>query len=305
MKNPLVSVIIVSYNTRRETVRSIKSVLASKGLTKKELEIVVVDNNSTDDSVSYITKSFPQVKLIKNKRNRGFGGANNQGAKVAKGEYLLLLNSDAFLAKDSLSIMLRKMQDNEGLLSVGPQLRYDDNRLQLSAGYFPTPMRVTAWMLFLDKLPLLKSFFPHSYHVTSPAWHQYPQTPDWLMGACIIFLKSEFLSVGGFDEQIFMYLEEVDLYRRLQDSFPQKKSLFTPATQVTHLGSKSTQKAALSRLILELRGLEYYYHKHSPSFSWYIRLVVLLGVSLRVIIFSLVPSKRATVPEYLKYLKNK
>jgi len=93
---PLVSVIIVSFNTRKLTIKSIKSVYASSGFKKDEIEVIVVDNNSTDDTVEFIGKQFLNFRLIVNQDNRGFGGGNNQGAKVAKGKYLLLLNSDAF-----------------------------------------------------------------------------------------------------------------------------------------------------------------------------------------------------------------
>ena len=94
---PLVSIITVSYNTRKETVQSIESVYKSKGFKPGEIEILIVDNNSPDDSVTYIKKHFPKVQVIANKKNRGFGGGNNQAAKIAKGKYLLLLNPDAFL----------------------------------------------------------------------------------------------------------------------------------------------------------------------------------------------------------------
>jgi len=299
---PLVSVVIVSYNTRVETVKSLKSVYASRGFKPGELEVILVDNHSSDDSVTYIRNHLPEVKLIVNKQNHGFGGGNNQGVKAAKGAYLLLLNPDAFLGRDSLRIMTDLLIKYEDVVSVGPQLRYADGRLQLSGGYLPTPLRVTAWMLWLDKLPLLKHLFPRPYHVIDPAWHRKIQFPDWLMGACIMFRRSEFLSAGGFDEKIFMYAEEVELYRRLKAKLG-KKVLFTPATKVIHLGGVSTKKANAYRLALELKGIEYIYQKHYPHWLILIKCVILVGVLLRLIIFSLLPTRRDAVPEYLNYFK--
>ena len=114
-------------------------------------------------------------------------------------------------------------------------------------------MRVMAWMWWLDKLPLIKKLFSTPYHVFDLAWHKKPQYPQWLMGACVLFRADEFLSAGGFDEQIFMYAEEVELYRRLQKTLG-KKVYFTPKSQVVHLGRASSNKANAC-LIQELKGI--------------------------------------------------
>lgn len=300
MTKPLVSVIIVSYNTRELTVKSIKSAYRSRGFTEGEIEVIVVDNNSHDDTVSFIKKNLPQVKLIVNTDNRGFGGGNNQGAKIANGEYLLLLNTDAFLGVDSLSVLVDVLKKHEDIVSVGPQLRYIDNRLQLSGGYLPTPMRVTAWMWWLDKLPLVKKLFSTPYHVFDLGWHKKTQYPEWLMGACVLFRKQEFLAAGGFDEQIFMYAEEVELYRRLQSTLG-KKVFFTPKTQVVHMGRASSNKANAFVLIHELKGIEYIYQKHYPNLLWFIRFVIFVGVLIRIIVFSLIPSRHESLTEYKKF----
>lgn len=297
---PLVSVIIVSYNTRKLTVKSIKSAYVSQGFKPGEIEVILVDNNSADDTVAYLKKHFPSVKLIVNQENRGFGGGNNQGAKAAKGIYLLLLNTDAFLGPDSLKTLVHILAKHREIVSVGPQLRYADNRLQPSAGYLPTPLRVLAWMWWLDKLPLIKRLFPTPYHVFDPAWHQKAQTPEWLMGACVLFRRTEFLAAGGFDEQIFMYAEEVELYRRLQKSLG-KQVYFTPKSSVVHLGRASSNKANAYVLIHELKGIEYIYQKHYPHLLWFIRLVIYTGVALRIFVFSLIPHRHEALAEYKKF----
>ncbi|MFH2019688.1 MAG: glycosyltransferase family 2 protein [bacterium] len=300
---PKVSVIIVSYNTRRLTVKSIKSAYASKGFAKDELEVILVDNNSKDDTVSYIKEHLPEVKLITNRENKGFGGGNNQGVKIAKGKYVLLLNTDAFLAPDSLKVLVDILEKNNDIVSVGPQLRYGDGRLQPSGGYLPTPLRVMAWMFWWDKLPLIKKLFPTPYHVFDPAWHKKTQYPDWLMGACVMFRREEFLAAGGFDEKIFMYAEEVELYRRLKENLG-KKVLFTPKTQVVHLGRASSNKANAFVLTHELKGIKYIYQKHYPHLLWFIKLAIFKGVLLRLAVFSLIPSRREVVKEYQNYFLN-
>lgn len=305
MKKPLVSVIIVSYNTRDLTVKSIQHALASQGFEKDDLEIIVVDNASPDDTVSYLKKNFPQVKLIVNQKNRGFGGANNQGVAIAQGKYVLLLNTDAFLSPQALRFMVDQMEKDPQILSVGPQLRYGDGRLQLSGGYLPTPIRVLAWMWWLDKLPLIKKLFPHPYHVIDPKWHTKTQYPDWLMGACVLFRKQEYQEVSGFDENIFMYAEEVELYRRLHQKYPHKKVLFTPQVKVTHLGGASSKKANAFRLVHELKGVGYIYQKHYPRLAPFIKLILYSGALMRLVVFKFLPGRKDAYEEYKKFFFNR
>ena len=299
-KNPIVSVIIVSYNTRDLTVKSIRSAYSSKGFKSDEIEVIVVDNNSSDDSVNYIKKHLPQVLIISNHENRGFGGGNNQGVKASKGKYVLLLNSDAFLEKDSLKTMVDVLENRSDISSVGPQLRYEGGALQQSAGYSPTIIRVIAWMWWLDKLPVIKKLFPRPYHLYDLDWYKTSHYPDWLMGACVLFRKSEFLEAHGFDEHIFMYAEEVELYRRMQEATG-KKNLFTTDTWVTHLGSASTKKANAFRLTYELKGIEYIYRKHMPSQYWLVKFVIVTGVLMRMALYILLPSRHDALKEYIKY----
>ncbi len=298
---PLVSVIIVSYNTRDLTVKSILSVLSSTSFKSGEIEIIVVDNHSSDDTVIYLQKNLPQVNLITNKANNGFGAGNNQGIAYAKGDYILLLNSDAFLQKDTLYHLLSTLKTHDDLISVGPQYRYNDGSLQPSAGYFPTLSRLIAWMWWLDKLPLIKNFFSKPYHVYNLFWYKKPHDPDWLMGACVLFRKKELQSVGGFDEKMFMYGEEIELYARLSHQLGKKNS-FTPKTWITHIGSASTQKANASRLLLELKGIYYIYQKESPSLLWFIRFVLYTGVMMRYIIFRFLPKKQEALSAYKQFL---
>jgi len=297
---PIVSVIIVSYNTRDYTVKALKTALNSKGFKSGEIEVIMIDNNSPDDSVTYVKKNLSAVKVIANKDNRGFGGGNNQGAEIAKGKYLLLLNPDAFLEPTSLRIMVDIMEKRSDIVSVGPQLRYVDGAMQQSAGYLPTPIRVMAWMWWLDKLPLIKKLFSTPYHVFDLDWHKKDQFPEWLMGACVLFRRDEFLAAGGFDDKIFMYAEEVELYRRLNESLHKKVHL-TTKTKVVHVGSVSTKKANAYRLKFELQGIEYIYKKHYPHLLWFIRFVIYTGVIARIILFSLIPSHKDTVVEYKNY----
>ena len=300
MNTPLVTVIVVSYNTRDYTVKAMETALNSKGFKPGEIEVIMIDNNSPDDSVAFTKKNLPEVRVIANKENRGFGGGNNQAADLAKGKYLLLLNPDAFLEPDSLRIMVDIMEKRQDVVSVGPQLRFADGSMQQSCGYLPTPLRVMAWMWWLDKIPVVKQLFSTPYHVFDLDWHKKDHYPEWLMGACIMFRKDEFQTANGFDDKIFMYAEEVELYRRLKESLG-KKVFFTTKTKVVHVGSVSTKKANAYRLAYELQGILYIYEKHYPNLLWFIKFVINSGVLMRMVIFSLIPSRRETLVEYKKF----
>jgi GT2 family glycosyltransferase len=163
-------------------------------------------------------------------------------------------------------------------------------------------MRVTAWMWWLDKLPLIKRLFPEPYHVFDLDWHKRDRYPEWLMGACVMFRNQEFLAAGGFDDKIFMYAEEVELYRRLKERLGKQVHL-TTKTKVVHIGSVSTKKANAYRLVYELRGIEYIYAKHYPSLVWFIRFVIYTGVVMRLVVFSLIPSRREALAEYKRFFK--
>ena len=123
------------------------------------------------------------------------------------------------------------------------------------------------------------------------------------MGACALFRKQELMQVGGFDEQIFMYTEEVELYLRLKKTYS-KQIYFTSQAQVEHLGSVSTKKAKAYRLAYELKGIEYIYKKHYPHLLWLIKGIISVGVLLRLSIFSMMPSRRDTLVEYKKYFES-
>ena len=302
MHRPNISVIIVSYNTAELTLKSVRSAYDSSGFKPGEIEVIVVDNASTDDTVKRLGSELDNFRLIINSPNVGFGSANNQGASAARGKYLLFLNSDAFLEPGTLSSLVTTMDTHKAVYSAAPQLRDVNGTIQPSAGYFPTPSRLLGWMLGLDKLPLVKPlFFSTPYHVFDLSWYTKAQSPDWLMGACIMFRKTEFWSVKGFDEQIFMYGEEVDLYLRLAQKLSKKVS-FDPTVYATHLGRSSSTKAATNVLIEEIKGIEHIYARHYPSYRSFARLVIKLGVLLRIAIYSMIPSRAVSVLEYKKLL---
>ena len=300
--SPIVSVIIVSYNTKSLLLDCIAKIPTSS-LPKDQIEIIVVDNHSTDGTLPALSSAYPTLKVIKNTVNRGFGGANNQGADVAQGKYLLFLNTDAFLTPAILPTLISYLDSHPRVVAVGPKYLYPDGRFQPSAGYFPTLTRVMGWMWGLDRLPILKYFFPRPYHQENPNFYQSNQEVEWLMGACILLRRRDFAAVSGFDSKIFMYCEEVELFLRLNQKTGMN-CIYESSVSITHIGSASTKKSGASRLVQELRGIEYLYAKHYPGQLGYLRLLLYTGVLLRLIVFAFIPAKHEAMLEYKKYFQN-
>ncbi len=242
------SIIIVSFNTEKLTRDCLTSIYQKLGKTKLTFEVIVVDNVSTDGTRAMLAKKFPQVRTVLNDQNVGFGIANNQGMKKAKGEYILLLNSDTVLLDDSLVGMLafaRKHPDS----FVGPKLLNVDRTPQTSGGPFFT-LPVVFAVLFLKG--------DHTgWTRVSP---DETREIDWVSGACILGPRKLFLKDLLFDEKIFMYMEEVDLLYRAR--LRGHKTYFYHTCRIIHLGGGSSTNKRKGPVLNIYKGFVYFYKKH-------------------------------------------
>lgn len=292
------SIIIISFNTERLTRECINSVLnKTKGIT---LEIIVVDNDSRDGSIKMLdamSRKYSQVKLIKNKGNLGFGLANNQGMKISRGRYILLLNSDTKVLDNVLGEMISWMDKNPkaGIASCG--LRFKDGKIQGTGGYFPTLPKVLTWMSFLDDLPLLGKLIKpfHPMHGLSPLdkninFFKNKKQMDWLTGAFFIIRRQVFKEIGYFDKDYFMYVEEVDYcYRTKLKGW---EIWYLPKWRIIHYGGASS--TAEFPLINEVKGLKTFYRKHMPSWQFgVLRSLLKFGAALRIFVFGVLRGKEA------------
>ena len=275
-----VSAIIISYDTREMTLDCLRSMQdTASGIAT---EIIVVDNASSDGSPAAIRAAFPEVTLIEKSNNTGFGAANNEAMRIATGRYLFLLNSDAFPEPTALSTLLAFAEDNPRAGVVGPRLLNADGSLQLSCHPFPTPL--FAWQ---ENLWLARGH---------RGWaHDSVREVDFVVGACMLVRRDAYEQAGGFDENFFMYSEEADWQKRIQDAG--WKVLFTPDARVTHLGGASGAKEAarVNRHFFE--SLDYYERKHHGLAGLIaFRLAMAVGCGLRTILWtaaSLLPGRRA------------
>ena len=178
------------------------------------VDITVVDNASRDDSVLRIRAEYPSVSVIENSTNLGFGAANNLAVSRATGEFVLLLNTDAFLQSDTLQVLQSYMQQHPLIAVVGPKILNQDGSIQTAAWNFPSPIQS------LFEYTGIGNLFPRVPFIGGyRKWdHNKTQRIPWVIGACILIRRSVFLHVGGFDESFFMYAEETDLQKRIRNA---------------------------------------------------------------------------------------
>ncbi|MEX2350522.1 MAG: glycosyltransferase family 2 protein [Flavobacteriaceae bacterium] len=261
------SVIILNYNVRYFLEQCILSV--REALADIESEIIVVDNNSEDGSCEMVKKKFPQIKLIENKENLGFSIANNQGVAIAKGEYVCILNPDTAVAKGTFTKTLKFAESTENPGAIGVRLiDGTGNFLPESKRNIPTPK------VAFYKILGLKSK-KHSYY----ARHIHDKDVGEaavLVGAFMLLKRSVYEKVGGFDEDYFMYGEDIDLsYKLLKAGY---KNYFFGKTTVLHYKGESTikNKAYLKRFY---GAMHIFYKKHFKGSNIF-KSFVFAGVSV-------------------------
>lgn len=234
MSLPLLSIIVVSWNTREVLRRCLESVAAE---TLVPYEIWLVDNGSTDGSPEMVATDFPDVHLIANNENLGFAAANNQALIAARGRYHLLLNSDTLVLDHALDRMVAFMENHPEVGGLGCRLLNADYTLQPSAHNFYS----TLGSLVENKLVRLfwKKRSPDTRFLTF--WdHSRTRQVDWVTGACLMVRQEVTESVGLLDERFFMYGEEIDWQMRMAKSgYP---VWYLHAAEILHLGGASSAR---------------------------------------------------------------
>lgn len=263
-----VCAVIVSHNTRDLLARCLAAVLAQSDV---DLHVIVVDNASTDGSVRMVRESFPEVELVALEDNLGFGSANNVAFGRSRSEFVLLVNSDAFLAPGALSSLVDVARARPNAGAVGPRLHNPDGTLQRSAWPFPHAGR-----LLLEAFALHRPLRRLGVLEDLGLWaHDDERAVDFLVGACLLLRTDALIEVGGFDEGFWLYGEEADLQRRLATRG--WHVVFTPTGAVTHIGGASSQ-TSLGRLRQFYGGQKRFLDKHGTVISWPVaRFALLIG----------------------------
>ncbi len=280
--NVQLSIIIISYNTKKLTAEAIRSVLTQKDVDC--LEVIVVDNHSSDGSVAYLKEKFgSKISVIAQSTNAGFSQANNVGISKSSGEYLLLLNSDTVVMEGTLRKLLDAAMANPRYGILSPRLVNPDNSFQPQGGRLPTLLTIAAWWLW--PLPgIIPGVSPYQELVDPLSTGKTPYPVGWVAGTAMLLQRDVIDSVGNLDEHIFMYAEDVDYCIRAA------KAGFlvgiVPDALVLHYGSASgsTHRSKVG----EITGLRYVLSKsHSRVHALVIDAIFVTGALLRYLLFGI------------------
>jgi len=277
-KPPQISIVIVSYNVRHFLSQCISSILNS--ICNVEFEIIVVDNNSKDNSCEFIKNNFPNVKLIENKDNLGFGKANNIGFSVSNGKYVLILNPDTIISPDTLQTMYEFMENNIDVGIAGCKVLNSDGSFQLACRRgFPTPWASFTKLFGLQKIfPNLKLF--GKYNMTFKSIDESYQV-DAVIGAFMFVNKEVIDRINGFDEKYFMYGEDIDFCKKA--NLLGYKTYYVHTTTIVHYKGESTKRSNINDLNHFYEAMKIYantYHSNSKLFLQFLK----FGIYLRSLI---------------------
>jgi hypothetical protein len=241
MNQPKVAVVIIHWNKRELLQQFLPSVLAT---TYKNLEIVVADNASTDDSVAWVQANYPTVKIIVLDQNYGYAGGYNHALKQVTADYFVLLNNDVEVIPNWIEPIIEAMQQDETIAAAQPKILQYKNR-----DYFEYAGAAGGYIDHLGYVFCRGRIFENleqdlgQYNNNLPVF--------WASGACLFLRSKAFFEVGGFDENFFAHMEEVDLCWRLQ--LAAYKIYYIGSSQVYHLGGSTLQKGNPKKTYLNFR----------------------------------------------------
>ncbi len=228
-----ISVLIVVYNPDDDVVNCLNSL--NPLIESHDLEIIVIDNASTNGFVESLEAQFPNVKFIHSDRNRGFGGGNNLGLQHSSGELILSLNPDVLINGDAITTLRDTLLQDDTIGIVAPKTTDESGTIAHIARAEYTILRLCIKYLGLDRL------FPKVVYSDYPQKIQTATSPfeaDWLQGSCLLMLRETYDSIGGFDEDYFLYMEDADICQRIRELG--LSAVYVPDASVVHIGGTTT-----------------------------------------------------------------
>jgi GT2 family glycosyltransferase len=272
------SIIIVSWNVRDLLAECLRSIDAGRG--DLDLEVIVVDSGSSDDTPAMIAEDFPWVNLLARTDNVGFPKGNNIGLSTARGRLLLLLNPDTEVSGDALPLMAELMDSNQEVGIVGGQLLNPDGSVQSSRRRFPTLGSAIFEGTWFQPLAPRKSM--NRYYMADMSDDE-AEDVDWLVGACLMTRREVLEDIGLLDEAYFMYSEELDWCRRIKEAG--WRVIYLPRAKIVHHVGKSSEQAETERHINFQRAKLRYFRKFHGRFETAIlRIVLLLNYFFQLIL---------------------
>ncbi len=259
--NVKLSVIYVYYATPTEIIQSIQSL--KKAVADLSYEVIIIDNASPLPLPEQI-QSDKKLHIIQNTENKGYGPALNQGAQIARGDYLALVNPDTLFLKNSLNLMIEALELDTSIGIIGPQFLNDKKQVSQTGNGFPMIPEALFAFSFLRKI------FPHNRYVKRYFLTDFDRTKETeipvICGACMLIKKLTFEKIQGFDEQFFLYFEESDLCYKVKKTG--LRILYYPKAQVIHLGGKSSSNKKFIQRNFEKSRYKFFKKYHDPISSF-------------------------------------
>ncbi|QQG43446.1 MAG: glycosyltransferase family 2 protein [Candidatus Daviesbacteria bacterium] len=274
----LVTVSIVSFNSSQLIRNSLNDLLKFKYQNK--VQIIVVDNASSDSSVAVIKKEFPQVKLIESKKNLGFAGGHNLVLKNIKSDFYLILNPDTQMDENVIDPMVEFMNEYPDCGIASCKVLNFDGSLQPSGGDLPNFLSVFSWLFNLDVLGL------SSLHRNEDSFYKRPHPVGWVSGNFMMVKKEVIVKIGPLNEEYFMYFEDIDYcFKATKNNF---KVMINPAVSIKHLSGGSLDQPKFRQWTGEFKGLILFFKKQNFLVGSGIKLLVYLAATLRMVLFFII-----------------
>jgi len=255
---PRLAVVVVSFEARETLLAGLDVLCAHASF---PLELVVVDNASTDGSRDAVRARHPEALVLANTENAGFARACNQGWRASRAPHVLFLNPDAEVAPGAVEALVRLLEDRPAVGAAGPRTRGSDGRIQVSTGPDLT-LRAERRQRRLVRGVARRE--PRAL-AEAEAVHAREHEPAWVSGSCLVARRTALEAVGGFDERFFLYEEDADLCRRLREAG--WRVVFTPEAEVRHHLGRSMSRAPRRARLEYHRSHLLYYRKHNGPLS--------------------------------------
>ncbi len=273
------TIAIVSYNAKEYLLGCLRSIEnGTKGI---EYEVIVVDNASKDPGTKEVRQEFPKISMIENKRNVGFSAANNQAIKLAKGEYVLLLNHDTKVSEGSLLKLVEFLDKHPEAGACGAKVLNSDGTVQHQCKRgFPTPLSTLCHMSGLNRVFPGNKLFGH-YLMTYLDTEKVAEV-DALSGACMLIRRKILEDIGGMDESFFLYGEDIDVCYRIKEKG--WKIFYVPSSRIVHFGGVGSRSMSYRSIREFYRSMKLFYNKHySRKYPKLLKSLVFLGINLKMV----------------------
>ncbi len=274
-----ISIIIVSYNVREYIVSCIQSIY-KHSKSNHSFEIIVVDNDSKDGTIDSMDKNFPNIPLIKNGYNAGFSAGVNDGFKICKGKYILVLNPDTVFVEDTLDKLINAAKNKKELCVLGPALINGNGAVQQSFWRKPSLLNTLLSIFHLDFLNYKKNYRNNDFDDLTMV--------ETISGAAFFLKRDIFMELNGLNEKLF-WMEDIDFSIRLNKAG--YKIYYFPLTKIIHFSGKSAEKNYKVAISNQLLSKVKFFRIHHSILSANIILFSIFVVSLikSIIIFFIIP----------------